>query len=121
MRSGVRYTVATAAVALLVALAGAALTTGGERVGVWIGVAVGFAVQVGGFWLLFVGLFPSRPGVAHGVGVLGRFLVVAMVALMWVPLLGVAAAPTLFALVAVLFGSTLLEPLFFPTASETRR
>ena len=63
-------------------------------------------------------LLPGRGAVVFGVGMLGRFLLVAVSALVLVPVAGLAPAPTLLALVSVLFGPSLLEPVFL--AADTR-
>ncbi|HET8657280.1 MAG TPA: hypothetical protein VFL93_17260 [Longimicrobiaceae bacterium] len=121
MRSGIRYTAVAAGVAVLVALAGGALVHGAGRAGVWAGVAIALAAQVAFFWLLFVWIFPNRMFLAHVAGVLLRFVVLGAVAFVGLPLLGTPAAPTLFALVTVLFVTTLCEPLFLQIDTRTRR
>lgn len=113
MRGALLYTLVTAIAALVAAL------VGGERA--WAGASLAFLVQVATFWVLFVWLFPHRKMLAHGLGVLGRFVVFGAVALVAVPLLGLTPAHTLFALVAVFFVSTVFEPLFLQTDPSTRR
>jgi hypothetical protein len=49
---------------------------------------------------------------AWGVGVLVRFVVVALWALVLVPALGLATTPALMALVSFFFVSTVVEPIF---------
>lgn len=120
MRSGFWYTALAALTALAVALLGGALVES-ARAGVWLGVGAAFAVQVSAFWLLFVALFPHRQVLAHGLGMLGRFLMVPLMALVVVPVVHAPAAPTLFAMVAVLFVTTLAEPVVLKIASKTRR
>jgi hypothetical protein len=73
------------------------------------------------FWLLFVWLLPCRPGLAHGLGMLTRFGLVAAVAFVGLPVLGTAAAPTLLALVTVLFLTTLAEPVVLKIATKKSR
>lgn len=109
---GVRYTMGAAAVGLLVAVAGTMLVRGEAVPGVWVGAGAAVVVQAFIYWTLFVRAFPDRKVVAHAVGVAIRFVAVAVVALWGVTGLGLAAAPTLFSMVACLFGSTLLEAYF---------
>lgn len=121
MRSGIWYTTAAALVTLVVAACCAMLLEGAGRTGAWSGAAVAFAVQVLGFWLLFVWIFPERQGLAHGLGVLFRMGVVAGAALWLVPVMGFPAAPTLLTLVTVLFLTTLSEPVILRLAHSERR
>lgn len=116
-RPGV-FVALVAGVALLVALAGAALAGPRAATGVWVGAAVGGLFQLLSFGAMLA-LFPGRQMLAFGLGMLGRFALVAVVALVVLPRSGLAAAPTLFALVTVLFATTLLEPLFL--AADTRK
>jgi hypothetical protein len=102
-------------VALLVALLGARMSA--DAGGVWMGAMIGGAFQLISFAAM-VWLLPGRPMLAFGLGMLGRFALVALVALLWLPVSGSAPAPTLFALVSVLFATSLLEPLYL--AAETR-
>lgn len=118
MRRGIRFTLAALAVAVLVGFLGAMGRDEAARSGVWAGVAIGFAVQVLGFWLLFVFAFPERAVLAHGLGVLVRMLALAVVALVWLPISGLRAAPTLLAMVGVLFLTMLVEPLVMKTSTE---
>jgi hypothetical protein len=121
MRSGIWFSLVAAVAGLAVGLVGAAWVGDAGRAGVWWGVGVAFATQVAGFWLLFVLLLPGRRALAHGLGMLGRFGLVAAVAFLGLPLLGVAAAPTLLSLVTVLFVTTLAEPVVLQIATKTRR
>jgi hypothetical protein len=50
---------------------------------------------------------------------LGRFVLVGLVAFVALPLAGLPPVATLLSLVAVLFLTTLLEPLFLSTALPT--
>lgn len=118
MRAGLGYTLWVAVVAAAVTLVGASLAPG-AREAVAVGAVLAFATQVAMFWLLFVWLLPGRFLLAYGVGVVGRFLVVLVTAVVGVQLSGLAAAPTLFALVGVLFVSTVVEPFFLKTNSPT--
>lgn len=121
MRSGIWYTTAAALVTLVVAACCAMLLEGSGRTGAWSGAAVAFAVQVIGFWLLFVWMLPRRHGLAHGLGAMLRMGVIAVAALWLVPAAGLPAAPTLLALVAVLFLTTLSEPIILRLAPTERR
>ena len=109
MRVGVWYTAVAVLMAGLVGVVGSGTT--GDGSGVWAGALIGLVVQVVGFWLLFVWLLPRKRGLAHGLGMLLRFAAVAAVALLWLPDAGLAAAPTLFSLVGVLFLTTVAEPV----------
>ena len=118
MKRGVVFTAAALAVAAVVGMVGAMGVDEAGREGVWVGVAIGFAVQVVGFWLLFVFAFPDRVVLAHGLGVLIRMLALGVVALVWLPVSGLRAAPTLLAMVGVLFLTMLVEPLVMKTSTE---
>ena len=121
MRSGIWYTTAAAAVTLVVAACCAMLLEGTGRIGAWFGAAVAFAVQVLGFWLLFVWVLPRRQGLAHGIGAMLRLALVAVAALWIVPAAGLPAGPTLLTLVTVLFLTTLSEPIILRFAHSERR
>lgn len=121
MRSGIRYTLVAAVVALFVGLVGGMAVGAAGRSGVWWGALAGFLAQVAMFWSLFVLFFPTNRALAHGLGMVGRFGLVAVVAFVGLPLLGTAPAPTLLSLVTVLFVTTLAEPVVLQIASKTRR
>lgn len=122
MRSGLSFTGISAVVALLLALGGGSLVAAPGRAAVWAGVGVAFVAQVAFFWVLFVGVYPSRRLLAHLMGMLGRFVVFALAALVWVPRSGLEPAPTLFALVSCFFATTLVESLFVQSReTPTRR
>jgi hypothetical protein len=121
MRSGIWFSLVAAVAGLAVGLAGAAWVGEPGRAGVWWGAGVGFVAQVVGFWFLFVLLLPGRRVLAHGLGMLARFGLVAAVAFVGLPLLRVAAAPMLLSLVTVLFVTTLAEPVVLQIATKTRR
>jgi hypothetical protein len=106
-----QYSVAAAALTLLVGVIGGLLVPADARQAVWLGAAFAFAIQVVLFVVLFVVAFGSRPLLAHGLGMLGRFAAFAAVALFWIPLTRVPAAPLLFSLITVLFLTTLVEPI----------
>ena len=112
-------------VALLFAGAVGALgsrwVAGDGEVGVWMGAGVGAAVQVVGFWVLFVWIYPARQALAHGLGMLVRFAALGIVALVWLPRAGLPAAPTLFSLATVLFLTTLAEPVILQRQPSTMK
>lgn len=87
----------------------AAMADGTGRAGAVVGGSLG-----GVFQLLLLGLAvlvaPRRRLLAFGLGMLGRFALVAFAALMVVPRSGLPPAPLLLTLVTVLFVTTLLEP-----------
>jgi hypothetical protein len=98
-------------VSALVGLIGGWIAAPGDARAVWLGAGIAFLVQLVLFVAFFVFAFARQPLLAHGRGMLGRLLAVGVVALFGVPAAGVAAAPLLFSLVAVLFLTTLVEPL----------
>lgn len=114
---GLRYTAGSVAAGALVALVGGALLSGVSREAVWMGAGIGTVLQVAAFWFLFVWALPGQRLLAHGLGMLGRFLMVGLLAFVGVPLLRAPAAPLLFSCVAVLFATTLLEPVILKSAS----
>ncbi|HEX2095537.1 MAG TPA: hypothetical protein VHG28_24285 [Longimicrobiaceae bacterium] len=118
IRRGMLFLVWVVAVTLLVVWMGARLAGPAARTGVAMGAGIGSVFQVLSFWMMLA-LFPGRQLLAFGLGMVGRFGLVAVVALLVLPVAGLPAAPTLFALVAVLFATTLLEPLFL--AADTRK
>ena len=121
MKGGLWFSLVAGVVALVVGLAGGALAGAGAGAAVWWGAVAGFVAQLSIFWLLFVWLLPRRQALAHGLWMLARFALVAAVALLGLPLLGLAPAPTLLSLVTVLFVTTLAEPVVLQIASKTRR
>lgn len=121
MRSGIWYTTAAALVTLGVIACCAMLLEGTGRAGAWSGAVIAFAVQVTGFWLLFVWMLPDRQGIAHAVGMLLRMLLLTVLALWVVPTIGLPLAPTLLALVTVLFLTTLSEPMVLRFAHSEKR
>lgn len=118
-RASGRYAIAAAAAALLVLLAGLVLAGPAGRGGVAVGAAAAFVFQAAGFWLFAERLFPGRPALVYVLGMLGRFVLVGLVAFVALPLAGLPPVATLLSLVAVLFLTTLLEPLFLSTALPT--
>lgn len=115
MRNALSFTAISAAAAMAVALLGASIVSASARAGVWAGAAVALACQLLLFWVFYVGVFPDRRLLAHLLGMLGRFVVFGVAALLWVPRSGLPAAPTLFALVTVFFVTTLVETVFVPS------
>ena len=111
-RSAWGFVGAAGAVSLAVLVAGRALAGPGGNQGVGLGVTIA-AVQVGASLLLADVLFPRQRFLAYGLGMLIRLALVAGTALVLVPALGTAAAPTLFALVSMLCLLAVLEPVFF--------
>ena len=109
---------AVAVIAALVWLAGMAMVAPEGRRGVTVGVVLGAAWQ-----LLVLGVLgmamPGKPMIAHGVGMLGRLAMVAAAGLVLIPRAGLPPAPTLFAMVTVLFATTLIEPVAFSTGART--
>lgn len=118
MRRGVVFTLVALVVALVVGGLGTVGRDEAGRTGVWVGVAIGFLIQVVGFWLLFVFAFPGRVVLAHGLGMLIRMLALGVVALVWLPVSGLRPAPTLLAMVGVLFLTMLVEPVVLKTSTE---
>jgi hypothetical protein len=120
-RATIRFALSATLVALLVWLVGFALTGASGRDALTVGVAAAAGFQMLTFWLLAGVLFPRQPALVYGLGMLGRFLLVALMALVAVPALGVPAMPTLFSLLATLFATTLLEPKFLQSDFSTAR
>lgn len=117
-RVRIGYLAASLTTAVLVALVAGALAGEAGRSSVAAGAAVAAGFQVLVFWAM-TALFPQQPLLVFGVGMLGRFVLLAATALVVVPLAGWAPAPALLTLVSVLFATTLLEPLFLrPTTAN---
>lgn len=121
MRSGLWFAGVSALVAGTVGLLGGVLVGDPARTGVWSGASAAFVFQAVVFWLLFVRVFPGRSLAAHLLAMLGRLLMVGLAALVWVPRAGLPPAPTLFALVAVFFATTLVESVFVQFQQTTTR
>ena len=111
-RIGIGYTAGTAGIGAAVAAVGVLAVGVPAAKAVLYGVGLGIVVQVVLFWGLFVYALPERPAIAHLVGMLMRFVTVALAALIGVTIADVPPAPALFSLVACLFLSTLLEAYF---------
>lgn len=97
-------------VGLLVLGIGWATAEGAARTAVAAGVGIGAAFQLALF-ALTESLLRDRRLAAFGIGMIGRFALVAFTALVLLRLTGLPAAPLLFALVGTLFGTTLVEPV----------
>ena len=117
MSRGARFALVAGAATLLVLAVGMVMVEAPRRRGVYVGATVAFAGQVALFWLL-TSLFPRKPLVVYGVGMVGRFAVLALTAFVLVPVAGLPSAPTLFSLVATLFATTVVEPILL--AADTR-
>ncbi len=107
-REGLLYSAGTLVIAALVVAIGGSMARG-ALAGLVFGAIVAAAVQIAMYWALFVVALPGREGLAHGLGVVVRMVAVVLMAFVGAPALGLAPAPTLLAMVACLFGSTLLE------------
>lgn len=121
MRSGLWFAGLCVLIAGAVGLLGGSLVADSERTGVWSGAGAASVFQVSAFWLLFVWGLPGRPLAAYLLGMLGRLLMVGLAALVWVPRAGLPPAPTLFALVAVFFATTLVESVYVQFQHTTTR
>jgi hypothetical protein len=110
-RSPYAFPLLVLAVAALVAAGGAVVMGGAARGAIAAGALMGGLFQAAVFAFL-VRIFPGRGLAVFGAGMFGHvvFLVLSMFVL--VPLTGLAPAPTLLALVTVLFATTTLEPIF---------
>ena len=85
--------------------------------GVTVGVALAAVWQLLVLSVLAVTM-RGNPLIAHGVGMLGRLAMVGVAGLVLIPRAGLPAAPTLFAMVTVLFATTLIEPVAFSTGAR---
>jgi hypothetical protein len=117
----VGFALATGVVAVLVGGTGSRLAGADARAAVWLGVGIGAVAQLGLFLLLFVVAFSKRPLLAHGLGMVGRFAVLAAVMVGWLATRGASAAALLLPLVAVLFLTTLMEPFFLSGPERVQR
>ena len=111
---------AVAGIAALVYLAASLMVPPESRRAVAIGVGLGAAWQALVLTVTLVALGHNRLA-AFGVGMLARFLLVAVAALVAIPALGVPMGPALLSMVTVLFATTLIEPVLFAAgAGDTR-
>jgi hypothetical protein len=111
LHRALKFLLVSGGLTLVVGAIGGLIATPANRAAVWLGSGIGFVVQLVMFGVLFGVAFRSHPLLAHGLGMIGRFLAIAAVAFLWVPWAGVPAAPLLFSLVTVFFLTTLVEPL----------
>lgn len=114
-RQGLIFSTVAVALAAAVTLLAMLLAEPSARAGVAIGASAALALQVGLFWLLAVWLFPGKGMLAYGLGLLARFAVFALLALLVVPAARLPFGPTLFTLAGVFWVTTLVEPLFLKT------
>ena len=105
---------------LMVGLTGTVIAAPAAAPAVWLGAGLALVIQSMLVLILFVLVFAGQPLLAHGLGMIARFVAFGLVAMIEVPMLGVPAAPFLFSLVAVFFVTTLLEPvlLFSPSSAS---
>jgi hypothetical protein len=111
------FAAATLLLAALVLAAGWAIAAPGERRGVAFGVAAAAAVQLLVTAVAGAVLPANRVG-AFGVGMIGRFAAVVGVGMVVVPRAGLPAAATLLSMVAVLFATTLIEPVLHASGAR---
>jgi hypothetical protein len=112
-----RLLAAVAAVAALVWAAASLMVAPEQRHAVTVGV-VGAAVwQALVLTVTFTALSHNRLA-AFGVGMLARFLLVAVTALVALPALGLPQAPLLLSMVTVLFATSLIEPVLFAAGAR---
>jgi hypothetical protein len=111
---------AVAGIAAVVYLAASLMVPPESRRAVAIGVGLGAAWQALVLAVTLTALGHNRLA-AFGVGMLARFLLVAVAALVAIPALGVPMGPALLSMVTVLFATTLIEPVLFAAgAGDTR-
>jgi hypothetical protein len=115
-----KFVAAAVGLVLVVGTLGTMIAGPDSRQAVWVGVGLALLIQIVLLLTLFVWAFAERPMLAHGVGMLGRLFAVGCLALFWAPSAVLPAAPLLFSLVAALFLTTLLEPLFL-VSNQTGR
>ena len=109
---------AVAGIAAVVYLLASLMVPAEQRRAVAIGVGAGAAWQALVLTVTLTALHHNRLA-AFGVGMLARFLLVALAALVAVPALGLPPAPVLLSLVTVLFATTLIEPVLFAAGAGT--
>ncbi|HVG45199.1 MAG TPA: hypothetical protein VM890_10730 [Longimicrobium sp.] len=109
---------AVAGIAAVVWLLASLMVPPESRRAVAIGVGVGAAWQALVLAVTLTALGHNRLA-AFGVGMLARFLLVAVAALVALPALGVPMGPALLSMVTVLFATTLIEPVLFAAGAGT--
>jgi hypothetical protein len=114
----VRLLAAVAGIAAVVFLLASLMVPPASRRAVAIGVGAGAAWQALVLTVTLTAL-PHNRLAAFGVGMLARFLLVALAALVAVPALKLPPAPVLLSLVTVLFATTLIEPVLFAAGAGT--
>ncbi len=82
-----------------------------DRSGVWLALGVALMVQGPLGWWLVQAIGTERFLLVWGIGIAARVAVVAGCGLVVAPALGLALAPTLFALVGVLMGCVVVEAI----------
>lgn len=115
---GVRFTLAATLVALAVMAVAGLVVASAERAGVYVGGGVALLLQVVGFWVLAVWLFPTRRLMVIGVG-MGMRMAALLLMVLLVSRTELSLAPTLLTLVTVFVLTTMLEPVLFQL--ETKR
>ena len=109
---------AIAGIAAVVYLLASLMVPAEQRRAVAIGVGAGAAWQALVLAVTLTALGHNRLA-AFGVGMLARFLLVAVAALVALPALGVPMGPALLSMVTVLFATTLIEPVLFAAGAGT--
>jgi hypothetical protein len=120
-RLGIEYTLATGLTALAVFWIATLSVDAMGQVGAAWGSGIAFVLQSVMFWALFVGALRDNWLLAHGLGLMFRFIGLAVVAFVLVPAYDLPAAPTVFAFVGCLGGSILLEPVFLKRRNAAAR
>ncbi|HEX8903851.1 MAG TPA: hypothetical protein VF771_03360 [Longimicrobiaceae bacterium] len=115
-----RLLAATVVIAVLVWAVGSRIVAPGDRQAVAAGVLAAAAWQALVFAVTVTAL-PHNRLAAFGVGMLARFLLVAVAALVAVPALKLAMGPALLSMVTVLFATTLIEPVLFAAGAGDSR
>jgi hypothetical protein len=105
------------AIAVGVYLVAALMVPAEQRRAVAIGVGAGAVWQALVLTVTLTALHHNRLA-AFGVGMIARFLLVALAALVAVPALKLPPAPVLLSLVTVLFATTLIEPVLFAAGAR---
>jgi hypothetical protein len=105
------------AIAVGVYLVAALMVPAEQRRAVAIGVGAGAVWQGLVLAVTLTALHHNRLA-AFGVGMIARFLLVALAALVAVPALKLPPAPVLLSLVTVLFATTLIEPVLFAAGAR---
>lgn len=111
-RSTERFVLWAAGAAAVLAGLGSMIAGAAAMPSVVFGAALAWFAQATLFWVLAERVFGGRLVPVYAAGMIARFALLAFAAFVLVPLLNVAAAPMLLTLAAVLFATTLLEPVF---------